>query len=58
MIEINKRVLGPDFLLQLLPGHYLPRIFQQRLQNKEGLFLQMDFGAAFAQLSGTKVELE
>jgi len=46
VVEVDKGVCGPQPALQLFPGNYLSRSFQQQGKDLEGLFLQFDPGAA------------
>jgi len=58
VIEIDKSVGGPDFLLQLFPRDHLARIFQQNLKNLQGLLLKLDLDALLAQFPGAQVHFE
>src|SRR6266700_4426345 len=58
MVEINKSVGGPDFLLHFLPGDDLLRTLQENLENLEWLFLEFDLGALFAQFASPEVQLK
>ncbi len=56
VLEIHKRVRGPQRLLQFLARHDLARTLEQHGQNFEGLFLELDLCAVFAQLSRAKID--
>src|SRR2546427_4776331 len=56
MVEVDKGVGGPDFLLQFLPGDDLPRTLQENLEDLEGLLLKFDLGALFAQFAGLEIQ--
>src|SRR5580693_1043034 len=58
MVEINKSVRGPDFLLQFFAGDDLPRTLQEHLENLEWLLLEFDLDALFAQFAGPEVQLK
>src|SRR5262249_34118067 len=57
-IKVHKSVRGPDPLLQFLAGDNFARMFQQDLQNLEGLFLKSDFHALLVQFSALSIQLE
>jgi hypothetical protein len=56
VVEVNKRVRGPDSLLKFFAGYDLTPIFQQGLQYQERLLLQADTDAAFAKLARPMIE--
>jgi hypothetical protein len=58
VIEIHESVGGPDSLLEFFAGYNFARLFEQRLQNPERLLLQPNANSAFAQLSGTQIQLK
>ena len=51
VIEIDKCIRRPKFLAKVIPRHHLAGVIQQKFQYLEGLFLQSNSAAAFAQLS-------
>ncbi|HEY2171966.1 MAG TPA: hypothetical protein VGJ30_20250 [Candidatus Angelobacter sp.] len=58
VIEIYESVRRPDSLLEFFAGDNFARLFEQRLQNPERLLLQPNANSAFAQLSGTQIQLK
>lgn len=58
MIEINKRVSGPDLLSQLFARDYISGPLQQSSQDLQRLTLQAEAYAAFAQLTGANVQFK
>ena len=58
LFEVNKRIRGPDPLLQFIACDYLTAMLQQHLQEEEGLILKFDLNALFSQLPGTLVNLK
>jgi hypothetical protein len=58
MIEIDKGVGRPDSLLQLFPRNHRARIFQQNLQNLQGLLLKLDSDALLAWFPSAQVHFE
>ncbi len=48
----------PELLPQLFPRHYLAGMVQEKAENLEGLFLQLDPNAALAELGRSDVQLE
>src|SRR5512147_587966 len=55
LVEVTKTSIGPDAGTQFLPGHDLPRVFQQHFQKLEWLLLNLDPDSSFAQFSGVRV---
>src|SRR5260370_39894601 len=55
MIEINKCIVGPKLLTQLLPRHHLAGSFEQQAENSKRLLLQPNPRAILVQLSGVQV---
>jgi len=58
VIEIHESVRGPELLLKFLASYDLAGTFQQHGQELEGLLLQPDAQAMFAQFSSAKIHLE
>ena len=58
VVELHNRVVGPQLLFDLLPGHHLAWMLQQHFQNLEGLFLKANLAAVLVQLSGLEVQLD
>jgi hypothetical protein len=58
LIKFDEGVRRPDVRAQLFPADDLPGIFQQELKDLEGLFLQFDLNALFAQFRALQVELK
>jgi len=58
LFEVNKRIRGPDPLLQFLACDDLTGMLQQHLQEEEWLFLKFDLDTLSSQLSGTLVNLK
>ena len=58
MIEIHKRIPGPQALAQGVARDQLARLAQQDRQHLKGLSHQLDPGAEFPQLMGMQVGLK
>jgi hypothetical protein len=57
-VKIHKRVRRPKPLAQFVSSHNFAGMIQQQAQNLEGLLLELDPNAAFAQLSGPFIYFE
>ncbi len=57
-IEIDKRLRGPELFADLFARDYLARMFQEERKYLEGLLLQLDSNASFAQLRSPQVHFE
>ena len=58
MVELDNRVVGPEFLPDRLTGYDLTRTFQQHLEDLEGLFLEPDAVSVFVQFARFEVQPE
>src|SRR5271155_4263827 len=58
VIEIHESVCGPELFLQLLARYHLAGTLQEHREELEGLFLQPDAQAMFAQFPSAKIHLE
>jgi hypothetical protein len=58
VIEIHESVSGPQLFLEFFTRYDLAGMLQQHRQDLEGLFLQPDPQAMFAQFSGANIHLE
>ena len=58
VIEIHKRVCGPEFFLKFLATYDLAGVLKQHRQDLEGLFLEPDSQAVLAQFASAKIQLE
>jgi hypothetical protein len=58
MIEIDKRIRGPDFFAQLVACNDLTGILQQGNEHLKRLFLEPYAGAVLAQFSGVQVDFK
>jgi hypothetical protein len=57
VIEVNDRS-WPEPAAQLFPGYQLSRSFQQHRQHLEGLLLQFQAHAPFAEFAGSEIDFE
>ena len=51
MVEINKRIVGPELAAQFLPRDQCSRTFHQQDQDFERLFPELDPDAKLSELS-------
>jgi len=58
VIEVHESVRRPQLFLQLFASYHLASSLQQHRQDLEGLFLQPDAQAMFAQFSSAKIHLK
>lgn len=58
MVEVNEGVGGPESCAEFFPGHGFSAAFQQHAKDLEGLILQLDADAAFAQFRFLKINFE
>jgi len=58
VLEFDERILGPEPLLELLPGDHLPRMLDECEQDLERLLVKFDSDALLAQLSRPGIHLE
>ncbi len=58
VFEINENIISPQPVSQVFTGDNRPWAFQQRSQNLERLFAELDLHSAFAELAGIEVNLE
>jgi hypothetical protein len=58
LIEVYKRVSGPDFLPQLFPSDDLSRTIEQGANDLERLVLELDLDTALPQLTRSAVDFE
>ena len=58
VIEIDKSIRRPQFALQFRARNYIPGFSKQGGQDPEGLLLQLNLEAIFAQFAGAEVEFE
>jgi hypothetical protein len=58
MIKVHKCIGRPDLFLELFLCNYLPGVFQELLENLEGLVLEAYPDAMFAQLSRSCIQLK
>jgi hypothetical protein len=58
MVEVNKSVLGPQFLLQFLPRHQLPGLLEQQRQNLERLPSELDPQPVFPKFMRIEIGFE
>ena len=58
VIEVNKRVSGPELFAQVLAGNHVAGMFEQQSKHLERLLLEPNADAAFAEFSGLEVRLE
>jgi hypothetical protein len=58
MIEIDKRIFGPDLLPQLFPSDQFARSLQEDGADLKRLALQVHLHAVLAQLAGLEVGLK
>ena len=58
MIEVDKRVIGPQRVPEPLPRDNLPRLLQKQSKNTQRLILQLQFDSAFAKLAACRIQLE
>src|ERR1700692_4699786 len=58
MLEIDKRVTRPEFLLQFLTADQFTGMIQQHLQDGQRLTLQANAHPLFAQFPRVNIELE
>jgi len=58
LIEVDKGVVGPDPLLQFLPGDQLSGFFQQRPQHLEGLVRNFQADPMLPHLPSAEIHFE
>ena len=58
IIEVDKGVVGPQFLLQLLPRDTLTWVFQQHRQDLKRLFLEFDLHSILTQFARSQVKFK
>jgi hypothetical protein len=58
MLEVNKGVVRPQLVPQLLASHELARPVEKQLKNSKGLPLKIRSRAGFSQLAGAGIQLE
>jgi hypothetical protein len=58
MFEINEGISGPEFLLEVFPGHYFARTLEEHGENLEGPLLELDLLATSAQFPPSKINFE
>jgi len=58
MVEINKRIGGPQLGPQLLPADYFAGALQQTKKDLKGLLLKPNLRTIPPEFSGLQVELE
>jgi hypothetical protein len=58
VFKVNEGIGGPELLLDLFPRHHFAGPPEERGQNLEGSFLQLDLVALVAHLTRSKVNLE
>src|SRR5216684_1709000 len=58
MVEIHKRVGGPEAQVQLVARDHFPSSLQQQRQNTEGLFLYLDQPTFLTQFTRPKINLK
>jgi hypothetical protein len=58
LIEVYKRVGGPDFLAQLFPSDDLSRTIEQGANDLKRLALELDLDTALSQLTRGAVDFE
>jgi hypothetical protein len=58
VVEVNKRIIGPQPALEFLAGDQFAGALQQRDQYLQGLFLQPDLYALLAKLPRPEINFE
>ena len=58
MLEVDKRVVGPQPLAERVAGDDLTGLFEQHREQLQGLLLKVESHARFPQLAGAQIELE
>ena len=56
MIEVDKRVIGPELRSKLFPGHQFPWVFQQENQDLERLLTHLHSRPELPQFAGAQIE--
>src|ERR1700687_2931277 len=56
MIEVNKRVVGPELRAQFIPARHFPEAFEQQTQDLESLLSHFHFCPELSQLTGAQLE--
>jgi hypothetical protein len=55
VIKVDKGIVGPEPLSEILAGDNLTALFQQDSENSTGLFLKLDFSALLPEFTGPKI---
>jgi hypothetical protein len=58
MVEINEGIGLPDSFSKFIALHHLSRLFEQNLQDLQGLLLQSNPGSVTAKFSRFLIQLE
>jgi hypothetical protein len=58
VLKVYEGISGPELLLHLLPRHHFARTLDERGQNLEGSFLELDLVAVAPQFTASKVNFE
>ena len=56
MIEVDKSVIGPEFVSNLFPRHHFSGTFEQDEQDLEGLLAHLHFCSELPQFAGAQIE--
>jgi hypothetical protein len=57
VIKVDKRIVGPEPLSEILAGDNLTALFQQDSENSTRLFLKLDFSALLPEFTCTQINL-
>jgi hypothetical protein len=58
VVEVDIGVGGPETFLQIFAGDDLAGMVEEHREDADGLFLEADAKAVFAELAGAKIEFE
>ncbi len=58
MVEIHKRIGGPELLAQLFAPHHLARVFQQCGEDLKRLVLELKLNPVFTEFGRPKINFE